>query len=118
MNDTPIDEETGFPCAESDVKSLLQVHDVRSLYYVSFLLTANEQKAKRCFVTGIEDVQDGNIAFREWAHAWARRVIVRNAVSLIKPWKGTVPGEQTISYSGPHCMEDDDRRVSVASIPW
>ena len=59
--------------------------DMNSLYLLSFLLTANHEKAEQCFVSGLEDAVDGNPVFREWARSWARRMIVINAVKAINP---------------------------------
>src|SRR5438309_3086383 len=58
--------------------------NMSSLYLLAFLLTADHRRAERCFVSGLEDAVGGNPVFKEWAHSWARRVIIQNAVSLIK----------------------------------
>jgi hypothetical protein len=59
--------------------------DMNSLYLLSFLLTADHEKAEQCFVSGVEDAVDGNPVFKEWARSWARRVIIVNAVRVINP---------------------------------
>jgi hypothetical protein len=56
-----------------------------SLYWLAFLLTANHEKAQQCFVSGLEDSVKGNPVFKEWAHSWARRAIIQNAVRVINP---------------------------------
>jgi hypothetical protein len=58
---------------------------MNSLYLLSFLLTADPEKAEQCFVSGLEDAVEGNPVFREWARSWARRVIIINAVRAINP---------------------------------
>ena len=50
--------------------------DLNGLYQLSFLLTGSHQKGERCFVAGIENCVKENRVFREWARAWAKRVIV------------------------------------------
>src|SRR5258707_11795314 len=55
------------------------------LYRLSFLLTADQEKAQQCFVSGLEDSVKGNPVFKEWARSWARRAIIQNAVRLINP---------------------------------
>jgi len=61
-------------------------HDeMEGLYLLSFLLTADREKAEQCFVSGIEDSIKGNPVFKEWARSWARRVIIENAIRVIKP---------------------------------
>ena len=59
--------------------------DSIGLYRLSFLLTGNPEKAQRCFVSGCEDCVTGNPVFREWAHSWAKRTIVQNAIEELKP---------------------------------
>ena len=56
-----------------------------SLYQLSFLLTADRDKAEQCFVSGLEDSLKGSRVFKEWARSWARRAIIQNAVRVIKP---------------------------------
>jgi DNA-directed RNA polymerase specialized sigma24 family protein len=59
--------------------------DSIGLYQLSFLLTRNPEKAQRCFVSGFEDCVTGNPVFREWAHSWAKRTIIQNAIEELKP---------------------------------
>src|ERR1700724_3192522 len=59
--------------------------DMNDLYLLSFLLTADREKAEQCFVSGLEDAVEGNPVFKEWARSWARRVIIQNAVRAITP---------------------------------
>jgi membrane protein DedA with SNARE-associated domain len=56
-----------------------------SLYHLSFLLTADQEKAQQCFVSGLEDCVKGNSVFKEWARSWARRAIIQGAVRVIHP---------------------------------
>ena len=67
-----------------DFRRLFTEH-VNGLYLLSFLLTANHEKAEQCFVTGLDECVTGDPVFREWACTWARRVIVRNAICVIGP---------------------------------
>src|SRR5436309_12742437 len=58
--------------------------DLRQLYQLSFLLTRDPAKAERCLVVGLEDCVRENRVFRDWAHSWAKRVIVQNAIRELK----------------------------------
>jgi len=71
--------------ADSDDFRHIFDENMNSLYLLAFLLTADHGRAERCFVSGLEDAVGGNTVFREWAHSWARRVIIQNAVRLITP---------------------------------
>jgi DNA-directed RNA polymerase specialized sigma24 family protein len=59
--------------------------DLNRLYLLSFLLTADEAIAEQCFVGGLHTAQEGNPVFKEWAEAWARRMIILNAIRMIRP---------------------------------
>ena len=61
---------------------------MNSLYWLAFLLTADREKAEQCFVTGFEDSVQTNRIFRSWAHSWAKRMIVENAIHTLKPRPG------------------------------
>jgi DNA-directed RNA polymerase specialized sigma24 family protein len=59
--------------------------EMDDLYMLSLLLTADREKAERCFVSGMGDSVEGNPVFKEWARSWARRTIIQNAVKVIHP---------------------------------
>ncbi len=83
-----------------DFRSLFTEH-INSLYLLSFLLTANHEKAEQCFVTGLDECVTGSPVFREWACTWARRIIVRNAIQMIAPSAGrAVTTPITLHFSG------------------
>ena len=48
--------------------------DMDRLHQLSFLLTRDQEKAEKCFVTGLEDSVKSNRVFREWARSWAERL--------------------------------------------
>ena len=56
-----------------------------ALYLLSFLLTADREKAEECFVSGIGESAKANRVFKEWARSWARRTIIQSAIRLIAP---------------------------------
>jgi hypothetical protein len=64
------------------------------LYTLSFLLTADHDKAAQCFVAGLEDCQQGTPVFREWARSWATRTVIKNAIRIICPLRN---GNKTTS---------------------
>lgn len=57
--------------------------EMKSLYVLALLLTANHQLAEQCFVAGLADSREGNSVFKEWAHSWARRNILKNAIRVV-----------------------------------
>jgi hypothetical protein len=78
--------ETRYATCEEFLKIFDQ--DMNGLYQLSFLLTGDRQKGERCFVAGIEECGKENRVFREWARAWAKRVIVEKAIGELHPrWR-------------------------------
>jgi|ERR1700678_1644129 hypothetical protein len=59
--------------------------DMDRLHQLSFLLTRDQEKAERCFVTGLEDSVKSNRVFREWARSWAKRNIIQSAIRELNP---------------------------------
>ena len=47
------------PYASSDDFRRVFDEDMNSLYLLSFLLTADREKAEQCFVSGLEDAVEG-----------------------------------------------------------
>src|SRR6202011_6293916 len=90
--------------------------EMSGLYLLSFLLTADREKAEQCFVSGLEDAVNGNPVFKEWARSWARRVIIQKAVRVIKPWP--VEGSASIlaAGNGHHTTPGEERHVEMAAI--
>jgi len=73
------------PYASSDDFCRIFNQEMDGFYLLSFLLTADREKAEQCFVSGLEDSMKGNPVFKEWACSWARRAVIRNAVRVINP---------------------------------
>ena len=59
--------------------------DMNHLFLLSYLLTADSSTAELCFVQGLEDARNGSPVFKEWAHSWARRLLVVNAIRMLRP---------------------------------
>ncbi len=61
------------------------IENIDRLYLLSLLLTGDQEKAERCFVTGFEECATTNRAFKESARAWAKRAIIQNAIRALQP---------------------------------
>lgn len=59
--------------------------DMSRLYRLSFLLTGDESVAEQCFLCGLQVAQEGSPIFKNWAAAWARRMIILEAIRLLHP---------------------------------
>jgi len=60
-------------------------NDMKTLYLLAFLLTANHKKSERCFVSTVEGAFKAQAVFKEWARSWARRRLIENAIEIVSP---------------------------------
>jgi DNA-directed RNA polymerase specialized sigma24 family protein len=92
------------------------------LYRLSLLLTGSPEMAEQCFVSGLEDSFQANGPFKEWAHSWAKRVIVKNAIRELNPHFDTAGSSIVASPRKLSLLEsllalgDFDRFVFVMSV--
>jgi hypothetical protein len=59
--------------------------EVHSLYLFSFLLTADDDKAEKCFLSGLGECVEGVSVFMDWVRSWARRTILKHAIRMVMP---------------------------------
>jgi hypothetical protein len=90
--------------------------DMNSLYLLSFLLTADREKAEQCFVSGLEDAVEGNPVFKEWARSWARRAIIQNAVRVINPRPVEGNGSRSASLGSGRKTRPAEQPMEVAVV--
>lgn len=91
--------------------------NMNGLYLLAFLLTADHGRAERCLVSGLEDAVGGNPVFGEWAHSWARRMIIQNAVRLIKPRPGDASSSlRSASVDSHYETRPAQRYVEVSAV--
>jgi DNA-directed RNA polymerase specialized sigma24 family protein len=58
---------------------------MHSLYLLSFLLTADHDKAEQCLVSAMGECMDGVGVFMDWARSWTRGAVLKQAIQMIKP---------------------------------
>lgn len=69
---------------------------MNDLYVLSFLLTANNERAEQSFLGALDDCYKATTVFKDWAHSWARRAIIQNAIRIAQPAKH-VPAQRQLS---------------------
>jgi hypothetical protein len=95
LRTSPISTEKAPAFATSSDFRRLFVEDSGNMYLLSFLLTADGTKADQCFVSGLENCSKENGVFRDWACSWARRTIIRTAISMLQPRGNHAPAAVT-----------------------
>jgi DNA-directed RNA polymerase specialized sigma24 family protein len=58
------------------------VKDMKPLYLLAFLLTANHQDAEQCFEMALEAASEATV-FRDWVRLWIRRTLIKDAIPKI-----------------------------------
>ena|SRR5271157_2640399 len=59
--------------------------DMKSLYLLSLLLTAEGHSAEQCFVSSLGDCLEMRFVFKEWTDSWTRRIVLQNAIRILSP---------------------------------
>jgi len=57
--------------------------DVKTLYLLAFLLTANHEDAERCLEATIDEVFNENGVVKAWARSWVRRCLIKEAIHTV-----------------------------------
>jgi len=83
--------------------------DTTPLFLLSLALTADPEKAEKCFVAGLDDSIHGNPVFKEWARSWSKRTIIKNAIRMISPAPGRMNGKRAVPAQ--KILELDPRAV-------
>jgi hypothetical protein len=78
------DERAATYATCTDCWNLL-TDEMHSLYLLSFLLTADLDKAEQCFVNALGECEEEIGVFVTWAQTRARRGILNNAIRMIMP---------------------------------
>jgi len=87
--------------------------DMRGLYLLSLLLTADPEQAERCFVAGLDDCINGNPVFRDWGYAWGRRAIMRNAIRTVFSSSGSARPTTSIVSTNQEWKQLADSPISA-----
>ncbi len=59
--------------------------DMKPLYLLAFLLTANHNEAQHCFALTVEDAFKKPAVFKEWAQSWVKRSLIEHAIDIVSP---------------------------------
>ena len=74
---------TPYPTVTDFLRSFNE--EMHSLYLLSFLLTADYDKAEKCLVSAMGECVEGIGVFADWARSCTRGAILRHAIQMIRP---------------------------------
>lgn len=97
--------------AQSDFCKIF-TQDMSGLHLLALLLTADSDMAEQCFVAGFEDSIHSNRVFKQWAHSWSRRAIIKNAIQRIQP----SPSQQATVVDSNSVKAEPTITASLAAI--
>ena len=80
-----IADETVTTCSTTTNCYRIFAEEMDSLYWLAFLLTADNNIAEQCFVGGLGECVNQTHVSTERARSWARRAIVEDAIRIIRP---------------------------------
>lgn len=90
--------------------------EMHSLYLLSFLLTADKDKAEQCFIGALGECVEGIGAFMEWSRLWARRAIVEQAILMMRPVPEDMDHWPPISTKGPAATSKNGLFAAILSL--
>jgi hypothetical protein len=77
------ERETPYPTVTGLFMTVKE--EMHSLYLLSFLLTADHDKAEQCLVSAMEECVEGMGVFMDWARSWTRGAVIKRAIQMIRP---------------------------------
>lgn len=75
--------------------------EMKSLYLLAFLLTANHQEAEECFVSTIETGCGEKSIFKAWTKSWIKRCLIQKAIHVV--FSRSVCDRQRSLWGGDSC---------------
>src|ERR1700691_5193402 len=82
--------------------------EMHSLYLLSFLLTADHDKAEQCLVSAIGECVEGIGVFMDWARLWTRGAVLKHAIKMILPAPEHTDCASLISLKGSATPAEDN----------
>lgn len=86
--------------------------EMNSLYLLAFLLTTDSDKAEQCFVWALSECLEGPRPVMDWAPAWARRTILKQAIRMMMP----APDHTDQQLFSRYGTSADESYISMGSI--
>jgi DNA-directed RNA polymerase specialized sigma24 family protein len=90
----------------------LFTRNMNELRTLAFLITGDQTRAEQCFVAGLEESTGGNPVFKEWARAWSKRVIIRNAIKMMTP----TPGQRNLEPANRETRRNSCERDALLDL--
>jgi DNA-directed RNA polymerase specialized sigma24 family protein len=90
--------------------------EMKPLYLLAFLLTANHQDAEKCFAAAVDEALEEPVVFKEWTESWAKRSLIRNAVGIVSPASTRSGGNRDLWNRGEEEAPGDNEIDAVTQL--
>jgi hypothetical protein len=117
-----VEEKPASYATASDFCEML-IREMSSLYLLALLLTGNDDKAERCFLSALDEcVEETGVALM-WTSILTRRAIIEHAIRMIRPvpenddnFSPIGPASQNGPFAAIRALGAFERFVFVMSI--
>jgi DNA-directed RNA polymerase specialized sigma24 family protein len=89
--------------------------EMKPLYLLAFLLTANHQQAEHCFASTVEEALKEQAVFKEWVRSWVKRTLIEKAIEIVSPVSDR-PRERQDLWSAGHKARGQDQIDPVTKL--
>ena len=90
--------------------------DMKPLYLLAFLLTADHKQAEQCFESTVEEAFKKQAVFKEWARTWVKRKLIENAIAIVSPVLARTGEKQELWKARPHETDRDGAIDAVTKL--
>jgi len=90
--------------------------DMKPLYLLAFLLTANHKEAEQCFASTVEEALKKQVVFKEWARTWVKRKLIENAIAIVSPVSARTGEKQELWKARSHETDTEGAIDAVTKL--
>ena len=110
--------ERGEYARTQDFFSVFECERV-GLQRLALMLTANSEVVRGCLIRAFRECISSNSVSKEWARSWTRRVVIRNAISLVmSPEAESFGNKSDDADNGLFAFSHDDSLSAIAECKW
>jgi DNA-directed RNA polymerase specialized sigma24 family protein len=91
--------------------------ELKPLYLLAFLLTANHRIAEQCFAATVEQALNEPAVFKEWVRSYIKRSLIRNTIAVLSPASAAGSEKRDPWSRGRHKAVGDDEIGAVTRLP-
>ena len=109
-------DETASPYATAADLFKTFTEEMHSLYLLSLLLTADNDKAEQCFVSAMGECLDESGIFVEWTRSRARRAILKYAIRMVMPVTAHADSFSLVGLKPPATSAGNDPLAAILAL--